>query len=454
MTDTDVEYDAVVVGMGVAGSEVAGTLAEAGWSVLGIEARLVGGECPYWGCVPSKMAVRAGNSLAEARRVDRLAGTATVEANWAPVAERIRREATDDWNDQVAVERFNKQGGHFVRGRARITGRQSVEVDSQHYRATRALVVASGTEPTAPPIDGLGQVPYWTNRDALEARQLPGSLIVLGGGSVGCELSQVFARFGVRVTIVEHEDRLLAHETPAAGALLASVFEQEDIGVVTGGAAQRVAGDTDHVRIELDNGTAREADRLLVAVGRRTDLADLGVAKLGISADAHFLPVDEHLRVTDGVWAVGDVTGKGGFTHVAMYQARIAAADILGRPHEHADYRAVPRVTFTDPEIGAVGLTPTQARDAGIELRLGDTPLPSTARGWIHGPGNDGFIELVEDRNNGVLVGATVAGPSGGEVLGLLTLAVHAQIPIGRLRQMIYAYPTFHRGIEDALREL
>ena len=175
---------------------------------------------------------------------------------------------------------------------------------------------------------------------------------------------------------------------------------------------------------------------------------------LGVDPTARALPVDEHLRVTDGVWAVGDVTGRGAFTHVAAYQARIAAADILGEPHTPADYAAVPRVTFTDPEVGSVGLTTAAARDAGIDVMTGRAEVPSTARGWLHKTGNEGFIQLVADRGRGVLVGATAMGPNGGEVLGMLTLAVHARTPIEELRSMIYAYPTFHRGIEDALGKL
>ncbi len=224
--------------------------------------------------------------------------------------------------------------------------------------------------------------------------------------------------------------------------------------MITGVAVERVARDGARIQAHLAGGRSVAAAQLLVATGRRTDLPGLGVATVGIDDTQRFVPVGDDLRAGDGLWAVGDLTGKGAFTHVGMYQARIATADILGQPHEPADYHALPRVTFTDPEVGAVGLTPQAARDAGIDARVGMTQVPHTARGWIHKAGNDGFIELVEDADRGVLVGATAAGPNGGEVLGLLTLAVHAQVPVERLRQMIYAYPTFHRGVEDALREL
>ena len=451
MSDT---FDAIVIGMGPAGEAVAGDLAEAGLAVLGIDRKLVGGECPYWGCIPSKMMIRAADLLAEARRIDGMAGTATVTPDWGPVARRIRDEATDDWDDRVAVERFEGKGGTFVRGAGRLVAPRTVVVGERTLTARRAIVLGTGTEPAIPPIPGLADVPYWTNRDVVEARELPGSLLVLGGGAIGAELAQALARFGVTVTVVEALDRLLPQETPGAGDLIAQVFTDEGIDVITGVAVERVERDGARIAARLADGRTIAAAQLLVATGRRTDLAGLGVAAVGIDDMQRFVPVDDNLRVTDGVWAVGDLTGKGAFTHVGMYQARIATADILGRPHEPADYRALPRVTFTDPEIGAVGLTPAAATQAGIDIRIGITQVPHTARGWIHKAGNEGFIELVEDRSRGVLVGATAAGPNGGEVLGLLTLALHAEVPVERLRQMIYAYPTFHRGVEDALRDL
>ncbi len=198
------------------------------------------------------------------------------------------------------------------------------------------------------------------------------------------------------------------------------------------------------------------AERLLVATGRHAELDRLNVSSVGLDDSDRFLPVDDHLRVegVDRTWAIGDITGKGAFTHVSMYQADIVVNDILGQPVVPADYRAVPRVTFTDPEIGSVGLNEQQARDRGLDVRVGTTELPSSTRGWIHKAGNQGFVKLVEDAERGVLVGSTSAGPWGGEVLGLLTLAVHAEVPTTRLRHMIYAYPTFHRAIEAAVKDL
>jgi pyruvate/2-oxoglutarate dehydrogenase complex dihydrolipoamide dehydrogenase (E3) component len=446
--------DVIVVGMGPAGEAVAGSLAEAGLDVVGIDRELVGGECPYWGCVPTKMMVRAAHALAEARRIPGLAGTAEVHPDWSPVAARIRAEATDDWDDTVAVERFEGKGGRFVRGHGRLTAPDTVAVGERTFTATTGIVIATGTTAAVPPIPGLSGSPYWTNRQAVETEEVPASLIVLGGGAIGLELAQVMARFGSEVTVVEAMDRLVPMEEPEAGELLAEVLRAEGVEVRTGVSADEVSHDGAGFTVTLADGTGLRAERLLVATGRRVDLAAIGAEAIGVDPAERALPVDDHLRVGPGLWAVGDVTGKGAFTHVGMYQAAIATADILGRPHERADYRAVPRVTFTDPEIASVGLGEQAARDAGIDVAVGRAVVPHTARGWIHRAGNEGFIKLVADRRRDHLVGATAAGPNGGEVLGLLALAVHASIPVATLATMIYAYPTFHRGIEDAVRDL
>ncbi|AYF76422.1 NAD(P)/FAD-dependent oxidoreductase [Nocardia yunnanensis] len=447
--------DVVVVGMGPGGEDVATRLAKAGLSVVGVEGRLVGGECPYYACVPTKMMVRAAGALAEARRVGELAGTAAVQPDWGPVAARIRDEATDDWDDAAAVERFEKAGGRFVRGWGRISAPGEVTVatgDGERvFAAGRAIVLNPGTAPAIPSLDGLEGTPYWTNRDAVPATEVPESLIVLGGGPVGVEFAQIFARFGARVTVV---GRLVPRDEPEAGRLLADVFAREGIEVRSGAHGTAVRYDGQEFALELDSGETVRAARLLVATGRRTDLAALGIGAVGLDENAKSIPVDNRMRAADGVWAIGDVTGAGAFTHVSMYQARIAAQDILGDGDEVAAYHAVPRVTFTDPEIGAVGMTEEQARAAGLNVRIGYTEVPASVRGWIHKTDNDGFIKVVEDAARGVLVGATSAGPQGGEVLSALAVAVHAEVPTATLRQMILAYPTFHRAVESALDSL
>jgi len=451
------QVDVVVIGMGVGGEEVGGRLAEAGLSVVGIESSLVGGECPYWGCVPSKMMIRAANLLAEARRVDGMAGHAQVRPDWAPVAKRIRDEATDSWDDTVAVHRFTGKGGRFVRGRARLLGPGRVAVGDAQFEAGRAVVLATGTVPAVPPIPGLAGTPFWTNHEAIEADELPGSLVVLGGGAIGLELAQVYARFGVAVTVVEAADRLLPLEEPESSELVAGALAADGVAIRTGVAASRVGHDGAGFTVTLGGDTVR-GERLLVATGRRTDLAGLQVQAVGLDPRARAVEVDDRMRAGERLWAVGDVTGKGAFTHVAMYQADIAVRDILGGPDGDrgpgADYRALPRVTFTDPEVGAVGLTEAQARERGLTVRVGSASIPSSARGWLHKAGNRGYIKLVVDADRGLLVGATSAGPVGGEVLAGLAVAVHGEVPVERLRHMIYAYPTFHRAIADALRDL
>lgn len=445
------EVDVVVIGLGPGGEALATELGRAGLEVLGVDRRLVGGECPYYGCIPTKMMVRAADLLAEGRRIDGRAGSGSVTPAWSDVARRISEEATAAWDDTAAVERLESAGVRFVRGEGRLAGSRTVEVDGTTYTARRGVVLNTGTEPSAPPIDGLAGTPYWTNRDAVRADRLPESLIVLGGGAIGAELGQAFSRFGVRVTVVENAPRILAVEEPEAGDLVGRVFAGEGIEVLTEANTKRVSYDGGRFELEVD-GTRIHAERLLVATGRRANLSDLGLESVGLDPSARTIEVDGRLRAADGLWAIGDITGKGAFTHVSMYQAGIAARDIRGEAGPPADYRALPRVTFTDPEVGSVGLTERQAAEQGLAVRVGTTDLSASTRGWIHGA--EGLVKLVEDADRGVLVGGTCVGPAGGEMLSMLTTAVHAEVPTARLRSMIYAYPTFHRAVAAALDAL
>ncbi|GAB2451805.1 NAD(P)/FAD-dependent oxidoreductase [Streptomyces incanus] len=449
------QVDVVVVGLGPGGEYAAGTLAEAGLDVVGVEAELVGGECPYWGCVPSKMMIRAGNLLAEVRRVPALAGDTDVTPDWGRVAGRIREEATDDWNDQVAADRLGAKGGRLVRGRGRLAGPRRVTVEGRTWEARRGVVLATGSRPRIPPVPGLAATPYWTNRDAMATKDLPTSMLVLGGGAIGVEVAQVFARFTCRVTLIEGQDRLLAQEEPEAGELAAQALRADGVTVLTGVRARQVSYDGAEFSVLVEGrADPLRAERLLVATGRHAEFADLGVETVGLDPAAGIVPTDGRMRAAEGLWAVGDITGHGAFTHVSMYQAHIAVRDILDRPGLDADYRALPRVTFTDPEVAAVGLTERQARNRGLRVRTAVVPNASSTRGWIHGPGGEGFIKLVEDADRGVLVGATSAGPAGGELLYGLIVAVHAEVPVEQLRNMIYTYPTFHRAVEQALAAL
>ena len=451
------QVDLVVIGLGPGGESVATEAAKAGMRVVGIDERLVGGECPYYGCVPSKMMIRAANSLAEAHRVGSLAGSAEATPDFAVVAARIRDEATDDWDDRVAVERLEKAGVTFVRGHARLAGAGVVEVGGRRFVASTGVVLNTGTAPAAPPVDGLSDTPFWTNREALRATTAPGSLVVMGGGAIGVELAQAFSRFGTRVTVVEMAARILALEEPASSEVVAAAFAEEGIQVLAGAKIGSVAHADGRFSVAVTDagGTdvTLEGDRLLVAAGRRPNLSDIGLETVGLDPSARSVDVDERMRAGEKLWAIGDITGKGAFTHMSMYQAGIAVRDLTGSDGPWASYHAVPRVTYTDPEVGSVGMTEAQARDAGLTVRVGVTRALGT-RGWIHGPGGTGLVKLVEDASAGYLVGATSVGPTGGEVLSMLATAVHARVPTAVLREQVFAYPTFHRAVSDALADL
>ncbi|MDF3045941.1 MAG: pyridine nucleotide-disulfide oxidoreductase [Ornithinibacter sp.] len=454
----DISVDLVVIGLGPGGEHLATEAAKAGLSVVGVDERLVGGECPYYGCIPSKMAIRAANTLAEARRVGTLAGAAEVAPDWGTVFTRIRDEATDDWDDRVAVERLEKAGVHFVRGHGRLAGPGVVEVAGTRYAAARGVVLNTGTTPTAPPVDGLADSPYWTNRDALATAQLPASMVVVGGGAIGVELAQVFARFGTKVSLVEAAPRILAAEEPEAADVVADALTADGIQLLAGASLDRVRHAEGQFALAVTDavGTRVElrVDRVLVAAGRRPNITDMGLDTVGLDPGAPAVDTDERMRAGERLWAIGDITGKGAFTHMSMYQADVALRDILGQDGHPAEYHAVPRVTYTDPEVGSVGMTEERARQAGLDVAVGCAALSASTRGWIHGPGGDGLVKLVEDRGAGHLVGATSVGPMGGEVLAMLATAVHARVPTATLQAMPLAYPTFTRAVETALADL
>jgi pyruvate/2-oxoglutarate dehydrogenase complex dihydrolipoamide dehydrogenase (E3) component len=444
-----VECDVVVLGLGPGGEHVAIKLARAGLDVVGIEDRLVGGECPYYGCVPSKMMIAAAHVVAAVRKVPEFGGKATVEPDWSEVARRVRDEATDDWDDTVAVKRLEDSGARFHRGRGVLDGPGRVRVGGTTYVARKGVVLNTGTRPAAPPIDGLEGTPYWTNRDAVTATDLPASLVVLGGGPIGCEFAQVFSRFGVDVTVVEVAGRLVAAEEPEASEALTQAFTDEGITVLAGATVDSVSHDDNGFTLRVD-GTSVRAEKLLVAAGRHANLDFIGLDTVGLPDDLQVVETDERMRAGEQLWAIGDVTGKGAFTHVSMYQAAVVVRDALGEDGPWADYRAVPRVTFTSPEVASVGLSEKAARDGGVDVAVSTGDLG--ARGWL--AKEQGVIKLVADRKRGVLVGGCVVAESGGEILSMLEAAVHAEIPVATLLTMHFAYPTYHRALEHALKEL
>ena len=453
--ETTQDCDVVVLGLGPGGEHAALKLAEAGLRVVGVDEALVGGECPFWGCTPSKLMVRPSDLVAEVHRAERLAGDATIRPDWSLVAARIR-EANHDWTDHQHVEPLERAGVRIIRGHGRLSGPGVVHVEKDGattvLRATRGVLLNTGTEPLRLPIDGLAETPYWTNREVMKVTEVPRHLVVVGGGPNGLELAQVFRRYGAEVTLLEVADRIAAHDEPEASTALAAVLRDEGIDVRVGVEVERVEHDGDfHLHV---GGETVTGDQLLVVAGRSTNLADVGLETVGLDPDSETVEIDDRMRAGDRLWAVGDITGKGAFTHISRYQAAGAVSDILGKDGPPADYRAVSRVTFTDPELASVGLTEERAREQGLNVRVGLADVARSARGWLHGPGTTGLVKVVEDADRGVLVGATVLAPYGGEVIGLLVTAVHAEVPVARLRTMHYAYPTFHRAIEAALHRL
>ncbi len=449
------ELDVVVLGLGPGGEQVATELAHAGLDVVAVERDLVGGECPYWACVPTKIMTRAAAALGEARRAEVLAATVgEVRPTWDPVAARIRRDATADWDDSAAVSRLAAAGVRLVRAHGRIIGPRMVQADGQRYAARRGIVLATGSRARTPHLDGLPVHQVWTTHDLVAASALPRSVLLLGGGAVGCEFAQVLARFGTRVTLVEEASTLLPDMPAEVGELLASVLGEDGVDVCTGA---RVAGaeSADHgrgVTAYLSTGRTVTAERLVAAIGRTPNSDEVGLDSVAVRVGADGrVPIDDHCRAADGLWALGDVAQHGGSTHVSVAQARVVIADVLGQTVPAPDYAAVPRVTFTDPPVASVGLAEHQARAQGREVHVVRRRVAETSRGHIHGAGNDGTIVLVSDGQ--VLLGATVMAPAADEIIGMLTLAVHARVPLSTLRTTMGAFPTLHRDILEALAD-
>jgi pyruvate/2-oxoglutarate dehydrogenase complex dihydrolipoamide dehydrogenase (E3) component len=448
------EVDVVVLGGGVAGEAIAHGLEGSGLSVVVVERELVGGECPYWGCVPSKTFLRSGETLAEAGRARTLAASRVEwDVDFPKVSKRVFWMARD-LNDVSPAKALEATGAKLVRGDAKLIDLRTVEVGGERFVAGKAMVIANGGTAAIPPIPGLDTVDYWTNRQAATPRERPATLAVLGGGAIGVELGQAFARVGTRVTIIEAGPRFLGLEEPEAGAALKPHLEADGITLFAGDACTGVerSGAGAGVKVNLKSGTVVEAERLLVATGRRANFEAWHGAGL-TRTERGWLKVDpETLEAHAGVYGAGDVTGLGGFTHLAYYHGQIVARRLRGEKAK-ADHTAVPRVTFTDPEIASVGISEAQARERGLEVITASTDPGESARGYIH-DFHGGAIKLVGDRRRGVLVGATLVTPRAGEILGELILAVKAGTPLALLGDVIHPYPAFNRVLGAVLQEL
>ena len=434
----------VVLGGGIAGEAFVGAFRrlDTGTAVTLVERELVGGECSYFACMPSKTLLRPPEVVASARGAP--GADAAVRA---PLdAARLfawRDEVVHGFRDESEVKWLGERGVELVRGPARVEEPGRIDVAGRTL-AYDKLVIATGSRPRIPPIPGLDAAGYWTSRDATSAREAPESVVVLGGGPVGCELGQLFGRLGSRVAIVQSRERLLPREDPRAGELLQAALEREGIEVHCGASAKRVEGR----HVHLAGGKVLEAERVLVAVGREPNVEGLGLERLGIRTGPRGIEVDERLRAAENVWAVGDVSGVAQLTHVGKYQARVAARDVAGLDGR-ADYCALPAVTFTDPQVASVG------RTSGDGLVTCEARVDGVGRALTYEhPPRPALLKLFADRERDVLVGAVAVAPEAGEWLGQLTVAVKAEVPLAVLRDTIQPYPTFSETIFYALRDL
>ena len=433
----------VILGGGSTGEAAAGTLRtlEPEAPITLVEEGLVGGECSYYACMPSKSLLRPPEAIAAARLVP---GAAEAVTGTIDVARAFwhRDQVTGNLDDSSQEDWLADRDIELVRGWARVVGPGRVEVGDRAIEFTR-LLVATGSVPTIPPIPGLEDIDYWTNREATSTHEVPERLIVIGAGPVGCELAQAFGRMGSTVTLVDLSDRLLGHDHPDAGELIVGVLEGEGIALRLGAEIESVEPG---VRMHLGGGETIAADRILVAAGRRANVEGLGLESLGVTISKRGVEVDERLRAAQNVWAAGDATGIAMFTHVGKYQARLAAADMAGR-EVRADYRAIPAVTFTDPQVASVG--DTSGEGAVVGERGSVARLSTYER-----PKRPGFLKVFADPGRRVLVGAVAVGPEAGEWLGQLTLAIRAEVPVDVLLDTIQPYPTFSEAVQFAVRDL
>jgi dihydrolipoamide dehydrogenase len=442
-------FDVIVVGGGPAGEVLVDRVAKGGLSVALVEQELVGGECSYWGCIPSKTLLRPGDVLAAARRVPGALEALDGGVD-APAAFAQRDYMTSNWSDNGQERWLEGIGATLVRGHGRLAGERGVDVarngSARRLEARRAVVVATGSVPLLPPIPGLADAMAWTNREATQGSRVPERLLVLGGGAVGVELAQAYRRLGSEVALVEGALRLLAREEPFAGEEVREAFEAEGIEVLVEARAAAASRTNGRVSLRLEDGRKLEGDELLVGVGRRPNTHDLGLDTIGLEP-GRAIEVDDALRAIgiDGGWlyAIGDVNGRAPLTHMGKYHARLAGDAILGREvSAAAGHRALPRVTFTDPQVAAVGLTEDQAREQSLDVRAVTYGTGDVAGAYTRGNGIKGTSKLVVDEQRRVLVGATFTGPDVQELLHSATIAIVADAPLDTLWHAVPSFPT------------
>ena len=437
------EFDVVVLGAGPAGEVCAGRVAGGGLEAAIVECRLVGGECSYYACMPSKSLVRPAELLTEVGRVPGAAQAARGRLDVAAALAR-RDEVVHDLDDEVQLPWLEKRGIALFRGEGRLEGERRLRVGDDTLVARRAIVVATGSSPAMPPIDGLAEAKPWGNREATTAKRAPRSLVVLGGGFVGVELAQAWRTLGSEVSVIEAMDRVLAPEEPFASEQVADGLREIGVEVRTGARASAVRPEDGEVGVELEGGGSVSGEELLVAVGRRPNTTDIGLDTVGMEA-GEYLEVDDQMRVDGSEWlyAIGDANGRVLLTHMGKYQARIAGDHILGKDVAATeDRRAVPRVVFTEPQVAAVGRTLAAAREAGINARAVDVPTAGNAGASFTGRNAPGTTRLVVDEDRGVLVGATFVGPETAEFVHAATIAVVGEVPLERLWHAIPTFPT------------